>query len=270
MVNHSTITVSIITVCYNSAPTLETTIQSVIYQNYPNIEYIVIDGGSNDGTVEILQKYQDHISYWLSEPDNGIYDAMNKGLSKATGDIIGILNSDDWYYDPTVIQRTAEQYVLHSGILYGDVIMADKQGTPYLHFRPSMNERDIWRQMWLCHPAVFVPKQVYKDFGGFDTRYRIAADYELMLRFYINKVSFHYLNAPVAYMRNGGISEQQSIMGFEEVRQISVRYGYSKTKAYFWSCYKAVKFHLFCFFQKAGMGKIIDWKRRLSKRTDYV
>lgn len=230
------IKVSIITVTYNCAKTLEQTIQSVFCQTYSNIEYIIIDGGSTDGTIEIIKKYEDKITYWVSEPDDGIYDAMNKGIAKATGEIIGILNADDWYHEYAV--GNAVYWILKSGcdVVHGDVELLDSQENSYRVLHPKSIE-NIWHCMVFNHPTCFVRTSVYQRLGVFSSIYEIAGDYELFLRFYCNDVIFQYCSEVLVYMRLGGASDQRKFIGFREVRDIAIHYGYNIVFAYGWYLY---------------------------------
>lgn len=226
--------ISIITVSYNSSSTIEQTILSVINQQYPNIEYIIIDGGSTDGTVDIIKKYANNITYWISERDNGIYDAMNKGIDKATGDIVGIINSDDWYSD-NIFTLIASQYKLNpSAMIHGNLILEGENKT-WLAY-PKMNTKEYYKGTPFCHPTMFVPLKIYREIGKFNTQFRIAADYDLMLRIVENNYACNYINTTISHMRTGGESDINLIKGYQESRQITINHGYNKLKA-FWAYY---------------------------------
>ncbi|WP_353720586.1 glycosyltransferase family 2 protein [Dyadobacter sp. 676] len=203
--------VSILTVVYNGAATIRHCIDSVLGQDYAEVEYIVVDGNSSDGTQEIVRSYGDKIAHFLSEPDAGIYDAMNKGIQLATGDVIGILNADDFYAYPSVISDVAE--VLASGDFdasYGDLEYIDA------------NDATIVRRKWVSgaykagaflngwmppHPTFFVRKEVYNAHGNFRLDLGSAADYELMLRFvHREKIRLAYVPKVLVKMRAGGVS----------------------------------------------------------------
>jgi len=176
---------SIITVVYNGAKTIEETIQSILVQSYTNIEYIVIDGGSTDGTVEIIKKYNDKISYWVSEADGGIYDAMNKGIKISSGDIIGIVNADDTLYSNT-LKNVQELISLHNlDYTYGSIHLMDERGVVFGETTP-MSQKDIavrkYIDMPFPHPSMFVKKKVYKKVALFNNEFRLSADYDLVLR----------------------------------------------------------------------------------------
>lgn len=166
--------VSIVTVCYNSAKTIERTIKSVAGQDYTNIEYIIIDGGSTDGTLDIIDRYKDKISVLVSEPDKGIYDAMNKGIARATGDIIGFMNSDDWYADGAIAAIVDSFSKTDADIVYGKTIVS-KNGICQERINGSLN--DICFGMVFCHQAVFVKSDLLR-YHPFDISYKIVADYE--------------------------------------------------------------------------------------------
>jgi len=201
--------VSIITVCYNSAETIEDTIKSVLEQDYNNIEYIVIDGGSTDGTNAIIQQYRDQISYYISEPDKGIYDAMNKGVEAATGELIGILNSDDLYFNKSVISDIIGKIGVNDGI-YADLIYVDQKNINRIRriWRSGKYSRKAFLWGWMPpHPTFFVKKKCYNKYGLYDLALKTASDYELMLRFlYKHKISIAYLPEVIIKMRTGGVS----------------------------------------------------------------
>lgn len=196
--------ISIITVVLNGEKTIEQTIQSVISQSYENIEYIIIDGKSSDGTIDIIKKYKKYINIFKSEKDEGIYNAMNKGLSLSSGEIIGFINSDDWY-EPNIIERVYKKFLYtEAEVIYGRLNLVDEnENKKVLKNRPIEN---MVFEMAVPHPTVFIKKGVYEKFGGFNEKYRIAADYELMLRLYISGVKFSRLDEIVANFRLTGIS----------------------------------------------------------------
>ena len=205
--------ISIITVVFNGADVLEDTIQSILSQTYQNIEYIVIDGGSTDGTVEIIKKHQDKIHYWISEPDGGIYDAMNKGVDKATGEIVGLLNSDDFYANNQVIEKVATTFTQQNiDSTYGDldIVNPDNVNKVIRRWRSKPYTPDLFKKGWHpAHPTFFVKKFVYEKYGVFDTEYKIAADYDLMLRFLErHHISTKYVPEVWIKMRQGGMSNK--------------------------------------------------------------
>ncbi len=203
--------VSIITICYNSQETLEDTIQSVLAQDYNNIEYIIIDGASKDGTLKIIDKYKNSISHITSEPDKGIYDAMNKGVKKASGDLIGILNSDDFYSSDTVISDIVKQVELkNSDSIYADLVYVDRNDTDKIvrNWKSGEYKAGQFLKGWMPpHPTFFVKKWVYEKHGLYNTILKSAADYEFMLRvLHKAKISTCYLPEVITKMRLGGES----------------------------------------------------------------
>lgn len=203
--------VSIITVSFNSAKTIADTIDSVLSQDFPEIEYIIVDGGSTDGTVDIIRQNENRISQWISEKDQGMYDAMNKGIAMATGDVIGILNSDDVYMNTHVISDLMRvMQSQNTEVVFGDLILVDSSNQNKIiryydsgRFHPSK-----FKFGWMpAHPTVFVKRELYQKVGKFSTTYQIAADYEMLIRILaIEKASYAYYPKPVVRMRSGGAS----------------------------------------------------------------
>lgn len=207
--------ITIITVSYNAVKTIEDTIVSVLGQTYNNIEYIIIDGGSTDGTLDIIKKYQDKITYWVSEPDKGIYDAMNKGIAKANGELIGIINADDWY-ELNAIEQSVEIYKQERfDVLYGNMNFLRRKGY-ILKITPPENIKKIKKKMIICHPSCFITKNAYNKWGLYDKSFKIAADYDLLLRYYIKGAIFKKVNFLIANFREGGVSSYFSIKNFLE------------------------------------------------------
>ena len=204
--------ISIITVVYNGAKTLEQTINSVINQTYRNIEYIIIDGGSTDGTLDIIKKYEQHITYWVSEPDSGLYDAMNKGVKVAKGEFIGIINSDDWYIKDT-IQNLVTSYIENNKklIFHGDTFYVGERETCIRKFNPSKLKL-LYYGMTFSHPSTFIHRSIYQK-NLYDLRFRSIADSHLLLSLYrIDPNMFYYLDKPLSYFRLGGLSSEGSSM----------------------------------------------------------
>lgn len=203
--------ISIITVCYNRAETIERAIRSVINQDYEDLEYIMIDGGSTDGTVDIIRKYEGDIAYWVSEKDDGIYEAMNKGLSRATGEIVAFLNSDDWY-EENILSEVAQKFEdKEVRILCGDVY-CHHDGVVSRYCVNKEAEEEIRFRMIYWQPAMFVRKELFELYGGFDTRYRIAADYDWMLRMYDRHIAISLIDRALTNFSYGGISTQADML----------------------------------------------------------
>ena len=203
--------VSIITVSYNSARTIRATIESVLSQDYPNLEYLVVDGGSTDGTVAILREYADRITRWVSEKDQGMYDAMNKGIAMATGDVIGILNSDDTYMTKHVVSKMMVALTgAQTDVVFADLILVDQHHPEkVLRYYDSSNFKPSkFRYGWMpAHPTVFIRKSIYDAVGPFVTDYKIAADYEMLIRILaVHAASYCYVAKPIVRMRSGGAS----------------------------------------------------------------
>jgi glycosyltransferase len=203
--------VSIVTVTYNSAETIEDTIKSVLNQDYNNIEYIIIDGVSKDNTLEIVNKYKDKIALIVSEKDKGIYDAIAKGIDKATGEVVVALNSDDMYASNDVISKVVELFKSsHADAVYGDLNYVDRNDTTKTirKWKSGNYKKGHFLKGWMPpHPTFFVKKYCYAKYGSFNLSLRSAADYELMLRF-IHKyeIKVAYLPKLIVNMRTGGQS----------------------------------------------------------------
>ncbi len=197
--------ISIITVVFNGKKYLEETIQSVINQTYPNVEYIIIDGGSTDGTLEIIKKYENYIDYWVSEKDNGIYDAMNKGLKLAFGKFIGILNADDYYEKDAIeslvlyLLETKKDYVV------ANVKIIEKNSVTKPIFPLKKNK--IYQEMPYPHVGALIPIEIYKKVGLFSTKFKIAGDHDIALRIHLDGYECCYLNKIVANIHVGGTSD---------------------------------------------------------------
>ena len=203
--------VSIITICYNSQETIEDTIKSVLAQDYDDIEYIIIDGASKDSTLEIIGKYTSNLSKLISEPDKGIYDAMNKGISNSTGELIGILNSDDFYANESVISNIVSSIRKNnSDSIYADLVYVDRLDSDKIvrNWKSGQYKPDLFLKGWMPpHPTFFVKKWVYEKFGAYNTALKSAADYEFMLRvLHKHKISTSYLPERITKMRTGGES----------------------------------------------------------------
>lgn len=203
--------ISIITVAYNAARSIANTLESVAAQTHPDIEHIVVDGASTDGTLEIIERHGKHVARFISEPDQGIYDAMNKGLGLATGEIIGFLNADDVYADNRVLERVSAIMAKDDlDALFGDAefVSPARPNQPLRRYRSERfrPERIAWG--WMpAHPSLFLHRRVLERFGPFRTDYRIAGDFELVARiFHGGALKYRYLPEVLVRMRTGGVS----------------------------------------------------------------
>lgn len=218
--------VSIITITYNSEKTIEDTINSVISQDYPEIEYLIVDGKSRDDTLKIIEKYRNKIAKVISEPDRGICDAFNKGIRESTGDVIGIINSDDMLL-PGAISHLVSVIKPTTDVLYGNGKRLFEDGTlaPYC----AGDHRKLIYQMTLVHPATFVRRAAYERYGYFDLQYKGCMDRELLLRMYKNGAIFQKDQFDYAIYRMGGFSDQnfRTVIA-KEREEISMKYGQSR------------------------------------------
>ena len=203
--------ISIITVAFNSQSTIKSTIQSIDNQDYNNLEYILIDGASTDWTLDILEFYKDKINYFVSEPDEGIYDAMNKGIKAASGDIIGILNSDDFYPNNEVLSKVAKVFEdSNCDCLYGDLVYVEQGDASKIvrYWQSGSFKKSKLKRGWMLpHPTFFVKKEIYEKYGLYNTELKSAADYEMILRLLSrHQISVEYIPEIIVKMRQGGKS----------------------------------------------------------------
>lgn len=219
--------ISIITVVWNNAKTIKDAINSVLNQRYSNIEYIIIDGQSTDGTFDIINSYGSKIAKFISEPDKGIYDAMNKGIKLATGDIVGILNSDDFYLDNEVIQKVVNAFVQNNvQSVFADLVYVKSDDlNKIVRYYDSSKciPKNFHKAMYPAHPTFFVKKDVYDNFGYFKINYKIAADFDIIARFlYTHHISYFYLQEPIIKMRLGGVSTSFKSLYINNLEQLRV------------------------------------------------
>lgn len=203
--------ISIITVAFNAAHTIVDALESVAAQTHPEIEHIVVDGASADGTPEMIERYGKHVSRFISEPDRGIYDAMNKGLGLATGEVIGFLNADDVYADNGVLERVSAIMAKDDlDVLFGDAefVSPTRPNQPLRRYRSERFRPGRIAWGWMpAHPALFLKRSVYERFGKFRTDYRIAGDFELVARiFHSGTLTYRHVPQVLVRMRTGGIS----------------------------------------------------------------
>lgn len=207
---------SIITVCYNANDSISKTIESVLSQNFESVEYIIIDGRSTDGTVEIIKQYENKIDKFISEPDNGIYDAMNKGSRYATGDWILFMNSGDTFANENVLKDVAEKIQNESDVVYGDNLMVYKSKTIY-HKAKFFSKWDI--NLPFNHQSSFVRTKLARE-NPFDLKYKIAGDYNFFYNLYKSEKKFQYIPIPIANYAMDGMSQDHVIKTFKEVCEI--------------------------------------------------
>lgn len=215
--------ITIITVCYNSIDTIEDTILSVINQGYKNKEYIIIDGNSTDGTKDIIKRYKEKLAYYCSEADEGIYDAMNKGVSHATGEVIAFLNSDDWYEEDVLDKVNLYFQESDADMISGNIyhIINERK---FPNIRKENFPEDIRVQMICPHQALFVRKKIFEQLGGFDLKYKIAADYEWVLKAYVRGAKLQKVEDVFANCRRGGISSVKAYECMYEQKMIAYSY----------------------------------------------
>lgn len=209
--------ISVITVTWNSSATLRDTMQSVLNQSYSDVEHIIIDGASTDGTMDIVREmeplYKGRLRY-VSEHDNGLYDAMNKGIGMATGHIVGILNSDDFFTDNAVLATIARQFEADTNLdaVYGDIhFVKDPDLKKCVRYYSSRLFHRRWMRLGFmpAHPSFYCRREVYEKFGGYDTHYKIASDFDLLLRLlFVNRIRTRYIPVDCVTMRTGGVSTQ--------------------------------------------------------------
>ena len=219
--------ISIITVVRNNQETIKDAIDSVLSQTYQNIEYIIIDGASIDGTVKIVQSYGDKITKFVSESDKGLYDAMNKGIVLATGNVIGILNSDDLYVDEFVIEKVVKKFSKDQvDSIYADLVYV-KSGNldkTVRYYDSSKFDLLKFAYGWMpAHPTFFVKKEIYEKYGVFRTDLKVAADFDMLIRFlYTHKISYSYMQDVLVKMRIGGVSTSFSSIWINNIEQLQV------------------------------------------------
>ncbi|MBN1679721.1 MAG: glycosyltransferase [Anaerolineae bacterium] len=205
--------VSVVTVCLNAADTLENTIQSVVSQTYPNLDYIIIDGESSDGTVPIIQRYAHNVSFWISEPDRGLYDAMNKAIQYVHGDYVVFLNADDVFAAPdtveTMINRAEKQP--SSQLIFGDVLVKFPDKTLYKKQASPVSKWRLWKGNPVCHQSLFAHRSVFDAVGLFDTSMPVAADWDWLARAIVQAgCSAIHLPIPVCVFNAGGVSSNRN------------------------------------------------------------
>jgi glycosyltransferase involved in cell wall biosynthesis len=204
--------ISIVTICFNAVEHIEATIASVLIQGIPGLEYIIIDGGSTDGTIDVIRKYEKQLAAWVSEPDEGISDAFNKGIALASGELVGLLNAAD-YYVPGALKELLSIYK-GSDVIYGNMRTL-VEGKSNGDFHPD--HQKLKSDMTLCHPATFIRKDAYLRYGDYRSDYRLAMDYELLLRFLLAGAAFEKIDLVLTEMSMDGVSNVHWKAALDEV-----------------------------------------------------
>jgi len=230
--------ISIITACYNSEPTIDDTIESVLNQTYTNIEYILIDGNSNDNTVNIIKSYEKGfkkkgiIYKWISERDNGIYDAINKGIDLANGELIGIIGSDDWY-EKNAIEEIVKSYIKERpDYIHGNMNIYSKDRQLIKTVRPKSKNLMI-KRMAFFHPSSFITKRVYDELKGYSLDYDICSDYDFILKIIKGDYTIKYIDQVIANFSVGGISTTSVNKALYESHLVRIQNGYSKWLSFY-------------------------------------
>jgi len=213
--------ISIITIVYNNVKDIEKTILSVLDQKIKDLEYIIIDGGSSDGTVDIIKKYQGQLTAFVSEKDHGIVDAFNKGIKKASGDIIGLVNAGD-FLEIGALKKVTKAFEKNSpDIIYGNIQYWENGEKKYIY---KADHTLLPKFMSINHPAVFIKRFIYNQYGLFDDTYKLAMDYDLLLRLYTKNVTFAYIDTILSNMTHGGVSDINWRLAYHESFSIRKKY----------------------------------------------
>lgn len=253
--------ISVITVVYNGVKEIESTILSVLAQQYGAIEYIVIDGKSTDGTVEAIRKYEYGISYWISEPDKGIYDAMNKGIAATHGEWVIFMNAGDRFANPEVLSHFKAQ-TFDADIVYGDAIVEYPGFRTYFKKYPVSS---MWKRMPFCHQATFVRMALMKA-HGFDLRYKLSSDYNFLYQAYCAKAKFRYINKVICYFDfQTGASKKQALLSFKERKQIVLTHDASPYKVLYYAVGE-IYLYVSSFSKKLLGNRLSGWLTRLLRK----
>lgn len=246
--------ISIITICFNSEKTLEETIQSIVNQGYDNLEYLIIDGGSKDGTMSIVDKYRDKIAFVVSEPDKGICDAFNKGIAHATGDIIGIINSDDILL-PEALETVSSYYSPDIDVYSGNVLMwNDQNGQTYIR-KPTIKFRNIRNSFKACHPARFIARKAYEKYGVYSLEFRYCMDVDLLIRFCKAGAKVIHIDKELTKFRIGATSSDPAFKKKGDIKALVKNNGGTKMDFF----YRWTK-SMFLYYAKRISNKILGQK----------
>lgn len=208
--------ISVVTIVLNQKDLIRQTIESVLGQKDINLEYIVIDGGSTDGTVEIIESYSEFITHFVSEHDGGIYQAINKGISFASNPLVGLIHCGD-FYENDVLKIVCDEFTkTKADIIYGNIEIIEEVGNEVISHFPVANHKLLKNKMSIFHPSTFISLKAYKEFGLYDTSYRSAADYEFLLRLFMNKCHFSYIPQVLAGFRAEGLSSKNFKLSLNE------------------------------------------------------
>lgn len=214
--------ITVVTTVFNNVDTIRRCIESVMNQTYKNIEYIVIDANSTDGTKDIIDEYKDRIDHYQSEPDRSLYDGMNKGLRVAKGDYVHFLNADDHYVHETTLEQIANKLDIHS-VCFGDLIYIEKD-RKQRRMGEAFNWQSELKYSHVPQPTTIVPRHLYRQVGEFDLKYHVAADYEMLLRL-AQRFPVKHITVPMTMMYSGGLSMRLAGQARKETRRISIKYG---------------------------------------------
>ena len=253
--------ISVITVVYNGIREIEQTIRSVISQAGILVEYIVVDGGSKDGTVDIIEKYKEKITNRISEPDKGIYDAMNKGIDLATGDWIIFMNAGDRFASPDTLYHFTTK-INEADIIYGDAVVEYPSFTTLF---PKVPLDHMWKQMPFCHQAAFVRTPVMKSYK-FDLRYKLSSDFNFLYKAYLAQLKFQYIDHVICYFDfRSGASKKNAVLSFSERKQIVLSHNASlgRTLYYAWG---EMYLHVSSFFKQIVGSKLSEWITKSLKK----
>ena len=258
--------VSVVTVVRNSMTSLERTIDSICAQSYADIEYIVVDGGSTDGTIDILKARNDDIDFWLSEPDRGISDAFNKGIALSTGEFITFVNADDWLESDHIELAVRSLTESEAEFSFGNLVLHDQQGAPIYSMLGDPDYAKCLRHAMpaLNHPTIVCRRTLYSRNGLYDLSYKIAMDYEWLLRNHLRGAIGIYIMAITSHMGASGLSQRHIRASLQEVRRASVAYGYHPTLAMLRFFVRLSKAQSRVFLEKILPKSIVDGMRRLA------
>jgi glycosyltransferase involved in cell wall biosynthesis len=254
--------VTVITVVFNRPRELEATILSVVNQTYENIDFIIIDGGSSDSTVDIIKKYDASIDYWVSEPDNGIYDAMNKGICETHGDWVIFMNAGDCFYTTSTLENVFVKNSINADIIYGKTIV-QYHGfqAPFRHF-PM---KQIWKRTPFSHQAAFIRAPLMKDYK-YDLRYKIGADHDFFYRAYKNKKTFESIDETIClFDGRDGATKKQIIVAIRDKMNIALKYDYALWKRMYFNLY-LIYVNINLFVRRLLGAKLVNFAIQLLKK----